>query len=315
VIVGVFVIVALAALGVMIYKFGELPTVVSKIGSFQVKVQFPTASGVQKDTPIQFCGFQIGKVTAVNRPKVMRDLNTGNFYHQTLVILSIDKKYNDIPADVEAKLMSRGLGSSYIELKLKHFDISEPTGPFLNKKSLLQGSTGMTSEFFPEESQKKLQELVDGLRTFINNANNIIGDPNNKKNINKTLANLAEASQYAAQALQEANKTLVKAADTMEDFHNLASAGTTTLKNVDTRINEFVPAIVHTSEELSKATSQLRVILEKINTGQGTAARFLNDGKFYEQMLENTKQIELLLQQLKAFIAQSREKGLPLKLK
>jgi ABC-type transporter Mla subunit MlaD len=140
----------------MIYKFGELPGVVTRLGSFHVKVQFPTATGVQRDTPVRFCGYQIGRVTDVNPPKVIKDLNTNKFYHQTLVILSIDKQYSDIPKNVEVKLLTRGLGSSYIELKLKGYDVNEPAGPFLGEGSLLQGSTGMTSEFFPEESQKKL---------------------------------------------------------------------------------------------------------------------------------------------------------------
>jgi ABC-type transporter Mla subunit MlaD len=180
IIVGIFVIVAFCALVWLISKFGDLPMTISKINSFDVRVQFPTAPGVQKDTPVRFCGYQIGRVTKVVPPEVMKDLKTGQFYHQTRVVLTIDRKYSDIPAGVEAKLMTRGLGSSYIELKLKHFDVNEPTGPVLAEGSLLQGSTGMTSEFFPEESQKKLDDLITGLNAFMSNANKILGDPNNK---------------------------------------------------------------------------------------------------------------------------------------
>jgi phospholipid/cholesterol/gamma-HCH transport system substrate-binding protein len=301
VVVGIFVMAALIALGVMIYKFGDLPTAVSAMGSFQVKVQFPTASGIQKDTPVKFCGYQIGRVTSIKPPQIMEDLNTGNFYHQTLVVLSIDKQFKKIPADVDTKLMTRGLGSSYIELKLTAYDLKEPMGPFLSDGSLLQGSTGMTSEFFPEESQQKLEELVDGIKTFVGNANGIFGDPNNKENIRTILANLSAATEQAAKTLKQ--------------IEQLSAAGTVTLKNADVKVDRLVAAMVDTSEQLGKTSAELRLILEKINTGEGSAARFLNDGKFYENLLENTAQIQLLAQELTAFVTQARERGLPLKLK
>ena len=68
--------------------------------------------------------------------------------------------------------------------------------------------------------------------------------------------------------------------------------------------------MVDTSEELSKATSKLRVILEKINSGEGTAARLLDDGSFYEDLLENTQQLDALLKSLTSLIDQVKEEGL-----
>ena len=72
VVVGIFVVLGLTALGWMIFKFGDLPTAVSRMKSFQVYVQFPTAPGVQKDTPVRFCGYQIGRVTSVMAPAYWR---------------------------------------------------------------------------------------------------------------------------------------------------------------------------------------------------------------------------------------------------
>lgn len=65
----------------------------------------------------------------------------------------------------------------------------------------------------------------------------------------------------------------------------------------------------------SKAVVQLRMILEKIDNGQGTAAKLINDGRLYENLLENTQQIQVLLQEMKSFIADSRDEGVPIKLK
>ncbi|MBC8472350.1 MAG: MCE family protein [Planctomycetes bacterium] len=306
-IVGVFVVVGVCALIWLIFKFGDLPTAVTKMGSFEVFVQFPTAPGVQNDTPVRFCGYQIGRVTKVMPPQIKKDMVTGLEYYQTIVVLSIDKKYPTIPSNIEVKLMSRGLGSSYVEIKQYPDRPAEPLDPnrpetvYLVDKILLQGSTGITSEFFPEESQKKLDDLVEGLRVLIANANDILGNRSNKENLQKTIANLTEASHEAKQ--------------TIEEFRKFAVAGTTTLKNVDSKTEELVVAMVGTSEEIGKASAQMRMILEKINNGQGSAAMLLNDGQFYESLLEDTQQVQLLLEELKSFITQARNNGVPIKLK
>jgi ABC-type transporter Mla subunit MlaD len=313
-IVGIFVALAITVLFWMVIRFGDLPTFLSKFGSYPVFVQFPSAPGVQKDTPVRFCGYQVGKVLEVMPPRSIADRNTGLEYHQTVVVLSIDDQYLDIPSNIEVKLMSRGLGSSYIELKLdptkppKPIDPNRPITSVLHRDIWLQGSTGMSSEFFPEESQKKLEHLVDTFSVLLMNANDIIGDPNNKENIKDMLANLTNASGNVSTAIAKATKTI-------EKFGLFAETGTGTLKHTDNRIDVLVSSLVDTSGQLGKATVELRQVLHKINEGQGSAARLINDGKFYENLIENTEQLELLLTELKSFAAQARVKGIPLKLK
>jgi phospholipid/cholesterol/gamma-HCH transport system substrate-binding protein len=281
--VGVFVLAAVVALVWLIFKFGDLPVVVGEMKSYQVNVQFPTARGVQQNTPVYFCGYQVGRVTAVRPPRVMKEIDGERVYHQTLVILSIDKRYSNIPNNVEVKLMKRGLGSSFIDLTVTEKGPTEPVGPFLTDGSRLQGSTGVTSEFFPEESQEKLDALIKGLNDLIANANTIIGDPNNQGNIRETLANLKDATR-------EATATLAR-------YRELAVSGKAT------------------SEALNATLADLRVILEKVESGEGSLGRFVNDGRLYEQVLESSEQLELLIQELQGFIESSKENGLPLKLK
>ena len=287
IIVGIFVVAALGALAWLIFMFEDLPGFVTAWKSFEVGVQFPMAPGVQKDTPVRFCGYQIGSVAKVMAPQIREEIRdgegTGLEYHQTLVVLSIDNRYVNIPYNSEVKLMTRGLGSSYIEIKPPLPDPNRPVMKFLEHGSLLQGSTGMTSEFFPEESQERLDELANKLDRLLSNVNDIIGDAENKENIKKTLTNLSEASKRATQALEE--------------------------------FEEFFAAAIDTSEQLSKTAAELRVIFEKVNSGEGSAAMLVNDGRLYENLLENTQQMQVLLEELRAFTAKSRDKGLPIKLK
>ena len=304
IIVGIFVIGAISALVWLIFQFRDLPGAITKLGSFPVFVQFPTAPGVQKDTPVQFCGYQIGRVTDVMAPQIRRDLNTGLEYHQTVVVLSIDKKYVNIPSNVEVKLMTRGLGSSYIELKVDPTNLPLPSDPnaYLAPETLLQGSTGLTSEFFPEESQKKFEELVETVTALAKNLNEVVGDPNNKENFKVMLANVSNASRQATKMFEEVQK--------------LSAAGTKVLENAEAEIEKLVAATVTTGEELSKTLAETRVMLEKINSGQGSAGKLVNDARLYENLVETTKEMRGLLEELRAFMTKANEKGsLPIKLK
>ncbi|MBN2019646.1 MAG: MCE family protein [Sedimentisphaerales bacterium] len=298
-IVGLFVMLAVVAFFWLIFKFGDLPIFVSEIRSYEVRIQLPSAPGVQKDTPVRFCGYQIGRVTDVNPPQVMRDLKTREWYHQTLVIASIDNHFKNIPDVVEVRLMTRGLGSSYIEFIAPPVDVRG--GKVLVEGSLLQGSTGVSSEFFPEQTQRKLDDLITKITVLANSINDVVGDDENKKNFKMTLKNISSASA-------EANDLILQLKDAV-------LAGKTTLQNADERMELITTSLVNTSDKLGEVMTHLELITSKINNGQGTAGKLINDGRLYEQLLEDSRQVELFLKEIKTFIAESKEKGLPLKLK
>jgi phospholipid/cholesterol/gamma-HCH transport system substrate-binding protein len=168
----------------------------------------------------------------------------------------------------------------------------------------------LTSEFFPEESQKKLSSLVEGIGAFIDNANDIIGDPNNKRNVQETLAHMSEATASVTVAMKRATEVMDSAEKTLDEFRTLATTGTTTLQNVDGKAEQLVASLVNTSGEISKATSQLRLAMEKINQGQGTAGRLVTDARLYEKLLESTEQLNVLLKDFKDLVDTVSEKGL-----
>jgi phospholipid/cholesterol/gamma-HCH transport system substrate-binding protein len=308
VIVGIFVIVGLAALAWMVFKFGDLPTAITTVRSFQVYARFPSAPGVQKETSVQFCGYQIGRVTEVKPPKVMENLDTHRDYYQVECTLSINRQYTQIPSNVSVKLLTRGLGSSYIDLSVDPNKLPAPS--FLGQGMMVQGSTGTASEFFPEETQKKLTKLVAGLDILVGNANDILGDPNNKENVKASLANFADAAHSVAVAMDKATQTLEDARKTIEQFRQLASTGNDTLKSVDADAERLTASIVNTSAEMGQAMAQLRLAMEKVNSGKGSAGRLINDARLYESLVETTDEMKLMLKDLKDLIDKVSEKGL-----
>jgi len=313
-VVGVFVVVGLVAFGWLVLKFGDLPSGISQWKSFDVHVQFSSAPGVQRDTPVRFCGYQVGRVTKVLPPRRLPEIRHGQAVgpesYQTTVVMSIENEYTDIPLDSRIKLMTRGFGSSYIEIQPSLPDPCSPIQAFWTHGSKVQGSVGVTSELFPEQTQKQLEELLGDLRVFIGHANQIIGDPNSKQNIKATLVNLSESSKRTVQVLERAEQALSRATEAIEQYRKLAIAGQDTLRNADDRIDRLTGAVVQTSEELGRAASQMRQLIEKANEGEGTLGRLVNDGRLYENLIETTDQLQLWIQQFTSILEKLEEKGL-----
>ena len=289
-IVGGFVILAFCAFLWMIFIFGELPIIVSKHRSFKVLVNFPTAPGVQKNTPVNYCGYQIGKVTAVSPPEIPKNGSTDR--HQVKVTLAIENKYTTIPSNIDIVIMKRSMGSSYIELQydpsrsLEAIDPSRPETAFLTNELVKQGTMSSASEFFPKEVQQKIENLVTSISILSENLNDIIGDDENKVNIKETLANVATATE-------QVQKTLVS-------IQKFSDKGATAVENV--------------SEQLGDTLSEIKSVAYKINNGDGTVSRLINDGQLYEDLLDSSEELKLALEQLKIMATEMNEKGIKIKL-
>ena len=291
-IVGGFMIIAFCAFWYMVFIFGELPVFVSYLRSFKVLVNFDSAAGVQTNTPVKYCGYQVGKVTKVSSPQPATDRKSGQSYHQVKVTMAIEKEYSIIPSHVNIMLMKRGLGSSSIELEvdpdkpLTRLYPDQPGSEYLIDKMVLTGTTGVSSEFFPPDVQAKLETLVDSIGALAANANAILGDSENQMNIKKTLANVTEATAQAT--------------ETLKAVKQFSDAGTAKMDEVAENVNDSLV--------------ELRSVLEKINSGDSTAAKLLNDGRLYENLLDSSQELQMALEQLKILAAEARDKGIKIKL-
>lgn len=308
IIVGTFVIVGLCALFWLIMIFQELPVFVSKVSSFRVYVQFPEAPGVSSSTPVKYCGYQIGRVIEVMPPALRADINTGRVYNQTLVILAIEKDYKNIPSNVDIAVIKRGLGSSYIEIKDRFglepapLDPNNPDTMFLCANlPVLQGRSTTASEFIPDDMKTKVEDALDSFNLLLANANKVIGDTENQEKFKKLLTNTDKAAQEAVEVMNEVRE--------------LAKAGRTAIKNTEQQMSHLADSIINSSDELAYTLSQVQISLDKINKGDGTMGKLINDGELYENMLDSTEELKLAISQLRLLITESRHNGLPIKLK
>ncbi len=306
-VVGGFVLIAFCAFAWLVFIFGELPIAVSRLRSFQMLVNFPSAPGVQINTPVKYCGYQVGRVIHVSPPVLFTETDPKRSYPLVKVTLAVDRDFKTIPSNVDVLLMKRGLGSAFIEFE---FDPDREITGFLADDAVMQGGMGTSSEFLPKAVQDKIEQLVDAVTTLAGSANSIVGDSENRQNIKDTLANVKLASEQATKALESfkdmsetgrarIDLTVDKAAQTLDSIKALSD---TSMVQVD-----------EVAGELSGAIADIRRILAKIDKGDGTAAKLLNDGRLYENLLDSSQELSLALEQLKELAAEAREKGIKIK--
>ena len=110
----------------------------------------------------------------------------------------------------------------------------------------------------------------------------------------------------------EANQNNIRT--TLENTTVLTAQATETLKSIHKLSGLGQEKVLVLAEQISETLSDTRAFMAKFTEGNGSAARLLNDGQLYENLLESTSELQMALDQLKRLAAEAREKGIKIKL-
>jgi phospholipid/cholesterol/gamma-HCH transport system substrate-binding protein len=289
-IVGAFVIIGVAIFIYMVFLFREMPTAMSKFTSYTIRAKFEYAPGRETDTPVRYCGYHIGRVTNVS-PPVMEQNSNGQFVNRITVTMAISKKYADIPSNVRVELVRKGFSSGHIEFTTKPMtaeDINNLNPKYLQQDMVLKGVSG-SSEFLPKDMQDKFNVLSDKLNLLLDNINIIVGDKENQKNLKNALAGLSKAADESAV--------------TLEEIRQFSAAGKETMLTANEKISQ-------SSEQLGEALIELQRVLYKINNGDGTVGKLINDDKLYENLVDSSEELKKAIKNMNKTFEKTSKKGI-----
>jgi phospholipid/cholesterol/gamma-HCH transport system substrate-binding protein len=299
------------------YKFIKGQDLLHKSTTYYTTFNDVTDLAVSSDVTLN--GLKVGTVTKIN-------LNPQNV-HQMDVYFRVDGDL-PIPKNAEVILRSEGLVGG----KLLAINFDKPCsdndcaedGSFLKNKSL-----GLLSSLVdPSEVSSYVDNATSGARELLED---IGKEGNNTKvdlivrNLELTMANMSKLTNsmnaLAVNSntnvnilLNNLNKITKNLADNNEQISSLlknlntssqqiASADLSkTIKNTDAMLinsNEAVKKLDSTIAASKKSMDELNTLLVKLNDGGGSLGKLINDKKLYDNLESTSKNLSLLLQDLR----------------
>ncbi|MDZ4710302.1 MAG: MlaD family protein [Saprospiraceae bacterium] len=313
--IALFAIFTIAIL-ILGYKFIIGKNVLTKSQFFYVKYQ--NIDQLQVSNPVMINGYEIGSVNDIYLDPM--DNTT------PIVVLEIQKKIK-VPKNSKAELMSLGLmGGKAIQLKLAG---KCDTDCAQSGDSLIASSQSLLSSFVGEG---EIDEYMDKIKTSASQLFDSVAGESGKKEIKQGVRNFERTLENLAQSTTQLNSLLLRNSNKLDKLiTNLESIVgniqksnteiTNILKNVDaisaqvqkadasktlgelnTTLEEGKKAIQKLQSTMQSADATLmsvNTLIKKANAGDGTVSKLLEDPKLYQNLSSTSKQLELLLQDVR----------------
>lgn len=258
--VGIFVAIAIVLLSYMSVKVGGLG--IGDDDGYTLYVTLENVAGVDVESAVRIAGVDVGYIRKIE----LAD-------SKAILTLSIFPKVR-VGSDYKAALKSRGLlGEKYLELL--------PGTP--NSISLKNGDTiEQTVEVIDmDKLVSVLGDVANNVKGITDTLNNVMGGAEGEKTIRDIITNLdellANLNDFSYELKTESPHIMA----------NLKSA-TTDLKDLlgDNKddVRASIANLRSASEKLELAFNDIGEISEKINSGEGTLGKLINDDTTHENL-------------------------------
>lgn len=250
-------------------------------------VVYENVAGLAPSAPVTLNGLTIGKVNAIN---IQAD-------GKLLVELNITTDFPISKSSI-AEIYDSGLvGGRQIAIKPnledKNYTVS---GDYLQASSKLGLTDALAQQLEPLQS--KIQDVLDNADKLFTNVNDIL-DPNTKQNLkgsiselNKTLSEFSVASkninELIADNKSKLNSTLTNFDKTSKNFAKMSDS----LANAN---------LGQTVKNLEKTLANVDKLMSDMERGKGTMGKLMKDETLYNNFTKTSKELELLLQDLRLY--------------
>jgi len=253
---------------------------------------FPKVDGLSTSDAIRMSGLQIGNVTQMEEGD--QDLTT------VVVGFHLTRDIN-IPDDSYAVINANPLGATSVNIVKG-----------VSKKFIENGDTLRTvvSAGLLDDLKKTMTPVVDNVNNTLSSVDSLVEqlglllDPATRANLQQTIANLSAATNSLNELLDTKKGAL---ASTLNHVNSI----TGNLKNQNDSINGIISntgeltrklaslEVEQTLQKVQTTVDQLNSTLMRINSGEGTAGKLVNDPKLYQNLNSTANSLNILLQDLR----------------
>ena len=318
--VGLTVLVALVVLGILLLNFGVLPAKWFGPKRMPVQLHAPHANGISTGLTINYLGVSVGAISKVERSADQKEI---------ILFADIDA-INPPPANVIGKIRSQLIGGGST-LNLEIPIGAAPTGKLAANaviETLFVGNELLPKEFADlatelrltteqvrksnlaahlDEAVVSLKEQSDKAGQLITSLDKTLNDPKLHDDLHASVANFRAATDSAAKVAANFEKVSAK-------IDGIADNANTTIKKTTGHIDDVAKNVNDRMMQVSRLLDNAQSIAAKIDQGKGTAGQLINDTKLYESLVNNSKELNVTITDLKLLVKQWTDEGVYIKL-
>jgi len=279
----------------------------------EIYAVFQKVDGLNIANPATINGLQIGKIYEMHEKN--RNLDG------IVVTINLIKDI-DIPKNSYATVSSDLLGASSINITLGDSKEFMKNGDTLRTQYTAGLMEGLKASISPALNSvngtvKSLDSLLKVVGTYF--------DPQTKTNFHNIIANLSKTTVDLQKLLDAQNSTLAKSLSNVNEITgNLAKSNgkiTQTLDNLEKASGKFANVkIDETLTSIQGTLNELKGVLAKANSKDGSIGLLLNDPKLYKNLESTSYKLNILLDDFRTHpkryvnvsVFGKKDKGVPL---
>lgn len=251
-------------------------------------VEYDNVEDLSASAPVTLNGLTIGKVS-----KITINETTGKL----LVELQLKTDF-PISKTSKASLYSPSLiGGKQIKI-LPNFTDKEPAVDGQTLASTVE--LGLTDSLGGkiEPIQQKLEKMLVNIDNLVSGLNNVL-DKKGQEDIKKSLAELSQTMEQFHKASGSINSIL----DTNKGQINGVVTNFNKMSSNFNKISDSLSKadLGKTVRNLNQTLAKVDVLMSNLNSGKGTAGKLLSDDALYNNLAKTSKELELLLQDVRLY--------------
>lgn len=254
---------------------------------------YDQVNGLQPSSAIMIKGLKVG---------IIKNLSYNPKSSSKIVVeLNIKSKYA-IAKNSKARIFSDGLlGSKAMEIELGDSPQCLMDGDTLHSVSDKDFLEVAGSEF--EFMKQRANQVINEVMLTLGNVNEIL--ESNAKHINTTMTNMASISRSLDEIVSSEEADIKSIISNINHLSKTLKNSSSKIENIIGNIDGFTDSLSRSNiplmvENLSLSLGELNTTLAKVNSGQGTVGKFLNDESLYDSLNMATGNLSRLLEDMKA---------------
>jgi phospholipid/cholesterol/gamma-HCH transport system substrate-binding protein len=286
-------ILTISALTLLILGFNFLKGKELFTRSNKIFAVFSDLGPLSKSNEVKINGYVIGKVYAL---KAKDKTITG-----TVATINLTEDVN-IPDNSQAYISSPLVGSSFIAIEKGNSTTYLKPGDTLNTRKDAGILDDVKAQLNP--TLLKVRSTLDSLTIVFSGINRMLSSEA-KGNIQQTLSNLNQASNYLSKLLNNETgvlaKTLNNANAISENFRNNNDSITAAISNTK-RLTEKLSSleIQQTIDSIQTVVTQLKTTIAKVSSPDGSLGALISDKQLYNKLNDAILSAEILMDDIRA---------------